>query len=70
MKRLLSLAVATIFVLSGSVFAAETATQPAKAATEQSSATPHKAGEQTKQHKKHSKAKKEVKDAASQPAAK
>ncbi|VFS48881.1 hypothetical protein [Budvicia aquatica] len=39
MKRLLSLAVATMFVLSGSAFAAETATQPAKATTEQSSAT-------------------------------
>ncbi|GKX51649.1 hypothetical protein [Budvicia aquatica] len=69
MKKLLSLAVATMFVLSGSAFAAETATQPVKAATEQSSATPHKASDKTKQHKKHSNAKKVTKDAAGTPAA-
>lgn len=69
MKKLLSLTVATMFVLSGSAFAAETATQPVKAATEQSSATPHKAGDKTKQHKKHSNAKKVTKDAAGTPAA-
>lgn len=61
MKKLLSLAVATLFVLSGTAFAAETATQPAQSATDKSSASPHKAGDKTKQHKKHSKAKKEAK---------
>ncbi|WP_159567109.1 acid shock protein [Budvicia diplopodorum] len=60
MKKLLSLAVASMFVLSGTAFAAETVTQPAQAATEQSSAAPHKAGDKTKQHKKHNKAKKEA----------
>lgn len=69
MKKLLSLAVATMFVLSGTAFAAETATQPAQAGTEQSATAPHKAGDKTKQHKKHSKAKKETKKEAATPAA-
>ncbi|WP_159567110.1 acid-shock protein [Budvicia diplopodorum] len=69
MKKLLSLAVASMFVLSGTAFAAETVTQPAQAATEQSSAAPHKASEKTKHHKAHSMAKKEAKVAA-EPAAK
>lgn len=76
MKKLLPLAVASLFVLSGSVFAAETAAAPAAAAETQQAAAPahHKAVDKSKQHKKHAKkkaeAQKPAQPEAQQPVAK
>ncbi|GKX56980.1 acid shock protein [Leminorella grimontii] len=71
MKKLLPLAVASLFVLSSSVFAAETATAPA---AEGQQAAQHKTADKTKQHKKHAKkkaeAQKPAQQEAQQPAAK
>ncbi|AKJ41686.1 acid shock protein [Pragia fontium] len=63
MKKLLPLAVAAMFVLSGSAFAASTATQPVKD-VQHASVTKHKSAHKAKQHKKQLKAK----TASQQPA--
>ncbi|SFC33456.1 hypothetical protein [Pragia fontium] len=70
MKKLLPLAIASMFVLSGSVFAAETTAAPVKTEAQPVSATQHKAGEKAKQHKKHVTAKSETKQPAKDAAAK
>lgn len=64
MKKLLPLAIASMFVLSGSVFAADTASVPDNTKAPQASSVAHKAGEKTKHHKKHAKVKSEAKESA------
>ncbi|AWH87845.1 hypothetical protein [Limnobaculum parvum] len=68
MKKLLPLAVASMFVLSGSVFAADMATTtPTDSA--QTATAQHKTTDKSKQHKKHGK-KAEAKQSTQEPAAK
>ncbi|MBK5145916.1 acid-shock protein [Budviciaceae bacterium BWR-B9] len=68
MKKLLPLAVASMFVLSGSVFAADTAaTTPMNSA--QTATAHHKTADKSKQHKKHAK-KAEATQSTQEPVAK
>ncbi|AWH87844.1 hypothetical protein [Limnobaculum parvum] len=65
MKKLLTIATAALFVLSGTAFAADSNTQPVKDA-QQVSSTTHKAGGKAKHHKQHAKAQSGTKSTSQQ----